>query len=79
MPLFWVPGNVGLGFQSLSTQECARFPELLQNFSERRSFFISQSNTQFQLDFNLHFVIGLDKSPLQCCKLAMHKERGQVE
>ena len=43
------------------------------------SSFSSSHNQILNLNIILCFVVGLDKSPAQCCELAMHKERGQVK
>ena len=56
-------------------QGCARFAVFLQKYFEFHILwslssvdsFLSQSNFQFQLDFNLHFVIVLD-TPSQWCR-----------
>ena len=57
-------------------QGCARFTVFFQKYFEFQilwslssvDFFLSQSNSQFQLDFNLRFVLVLDTLPSQWCR-----------
>ena len=57
-------------------QGCARFAVFLQKYFEFQilwslssvDFLLSQSNSQFQLDFNLRFVLVLDTLPSQWCR-----------
>ena len=58
------------------SQGCARFAVFLPKYFEFQilwslssvDFFLSQSNSQFQLDFNLRFVLVLDTLPSQWCR-----------
>ena len=55
---------------------CARFAVFLQKYFEFQilwslssvDFFLSKSKSQFQLEFNLCFVIVLDTLPSQWCR-----------
>ena len=55
---------------------CARFAVFLEKYFEFQilwslssvDFFLSKSKSQFQLDFNLHFVFVLDTLPSQWCR-----------
>ena len=57
-------------------QGCGRFAVFLQKYFEFQilwslcsvDFFLSQSNFQFQLEFNLRFVVVLDTIPSQWCR-----------
>ena len=68
--------NISSSSKKSYPQGCARFAVFLQKYFEFQilwslssvDFFLSQSKSQFQLDFNLHFVVVLDTLPSQWCR-----------
>ena len=63
-------------WRSVQFLGCARFPVFVKKYFEFHilwslssvDFFLSQSNFQFQLEFNLRFVVVLDTLPWQWCR-----------